>query len=107
MAKGFSRLGNTGGDHEHLEYRASGSLHELPNKAADGEKLCMVHAADDVADNGRQYPCRSGHTEVGRLLDKEADIGELQRLQEVVVHATVGQVPDDFGQCLTMFRAVL
>jgi hypothetical protein len=39
--------------------RAPGSLHELPYEAANGEELCVIHAADDATDNGCQYPRRS------------------------------------------------
>jgi len=45
--------------------QGGGSLHELPNIAAHGEKLRVIHAADDVTDDGCQHPCCSCHAEVG------------------------------------------
>jgi hypothetical protein len=63
-------IGNTG-----ATGRRGASLHEFPHIAAYREKLGLVHAAHDGADDRSQYGLGAGHAEVGGLLGNKAHFG--------------------------------
>jgi hypothetical protein len=84
-----------------------GSNHELPDGAAYGQQLRTIHAPDDAADDGPHdllHPCQADGR---RLLHDEARFGELERLHEVEVHATVRQLDYDRRECVPVRGSIL
>lgn len=66
-----------GPQHCNSVVQGGGLLHEVPNIATHEKKLRVIHTAYDVTDDGCEYPCRSRHAKVGRLLGEKARLGEL------------------------------
>ena len=84
-----------------------GSNHELPDGTTYGKQLRTIHAPDDAADDGPHdllHPCQADGR---RLLHDEARFGELERLHEVEVHATVRQLDYDVRECVPVRGGIL
>jgi len=83
------------------------SNHELPDGTTYGKQLRTIHAPDDAADDGPHdllHPCQADGR---RLLHDEARFGELERLHEVEVHATVRQLDYDVRECVPVRGGIL
>ena len=51
------------------------STHQVPDIAANAQKLGLIQATDDIADHRGHDPGRAGHSDIRGLLHHETDLG--------------------------------